>query len=84
MNTLTSLFDKLTTIEQNNIMKSYLSDKIAGLIHSTLHDTFSNQEAKEEIESIMNSEITNSLSDSAKTHVLTMCDKALEIVQMSR
>lgn len=84
MNTLTSLFDKLTDIEQNNLMKSYLSDKVASLIHNTLHDTFSPEEAKEEIENIINSDITNNLSDSAKKHVLTMCDKALEIVQMSR
>lgn len=83
MNNLINMYKELGLGDEDDLIAKHLGDKIAGLIHKNLHASISYKDAKLEIEKIRNSQTVENLSEKAKNHVVTMCDKALGIVEIN-
>jgi uncharacterized protein (DUF1697 family) len=82
-NNLIKLYKELGMGDENDLIAKHLGDKIAGLIHKNLHSFISYKDAKLEIEEIRNSQTVENLSEDAKNHVIKMCDKASEIIEIN-
>jgi len=83
MNKLIEMYKELGLGDENDLIAKHLGDQIAGLIHKNLHSSISYKDAKLEIEKIRNSKTVENLTEHAKNHVVTMCDKALRIVEIN-
>ena len=83
MNNLINMYKELGLGDENDLIKRHLSDKIARLLHKFLHSSISYKDAKLEIDEIRNSQTVENLSEKAKTHIIEMCDKASEIIEVN-
>lgn len=83
MSDLIQMYKKLGIGDENDLIKTHLGGKIAGLINQSLHEKILYKDMKLEIEKIRNSQTVEKLSESAKNHVIEMCDKALKIVELN-
>jgi hypothetical protein len=82
MGNLIAMYKELGSGDENDLIENHLGEKIAGLIYKNMHSYISYGDAKSEIEKIRNSQTVEHLSESAKNHVIEMCAKALEIVEI--
>jgi hypothetical protein len=83
MDNLIQMYKEMGFGDESDLIENHLGEKIAGLIYKNMHSYISYGDAKSEIEKIRNSQTVEHLSEQAKNHVIEMCEKALEIVELN-